>query len=102
MSHATATPPSLEHLCETLALRARSAARALTFCRGQQKNDWLGHTATTLEKRQDEILQANAEDVAAAEGQHSAAFVDRLRLTPARLKAAAEGLRQVALLPDPI
>src|SRR5262249_2316817 len=55
------------------------------------------------EAQTDELLQANARDVAEA-GAHglSGAAVDRLRLTPDRLRAAAAGLREVAALPDPV
>src|SRR5207244_5672889 len=57
--------------------------------------------ATTLEKRADEILAANEQDVASATGL-TAAELDRLRLTPARFKSARLGMREVAALPDPV
>src|SRR5205807_5282970 len=50
-----------------------------------------------------EIIAANEADVARAEAAGTAAtVVDRLRLTPARVSAMADGLRQVAALPDPV
>ena len=52
--------------------------------------------------RAEEILEANGRDVAAAgELGLTAAQVDRLRLTPERLRAAAAGLKEVAALPEP-
>ena len=59
--------------------------------------------AQSLEDRADEVLAANAEDVERAEsGGTPPNIVDRLRLNPERLTAMAEGLRQVAGLPDPV
>ena len=59
--------------------------------------------ADSLLEREDEVLAANAEDVARAEsGGTPANIVDRLRLTPDRLAAMAQGLRDVAGLPDPV
>jgi glutamate-5-semialdehyde dehydrogenase len=89
--------------CQDLARRARAASRILATVTGERKNRWLLASARALENRTEEIEQANARDVAAAE-QHglTAAQVDRLRLTPARIKGAADGLREVAALPDPV
>ena len=59
--------------------------------------------ADALLAREDEVLAANADDVARAEaGGTPANVVDRLRLTPDRLAAMAQGLRDVAALPDPV
>lgn len=59
--------------------------------------------ADLLLDRGAEILGANAEDVATAEGAGTTAtVVDRLRLTEARLQSMAAGLRKVAALPDPV
>jgi len=67
------------------------------------KNDGLRAAADLLVDRAGDLLAANAEDVARAEGNGtSATLVDRLRLTPARIEAMAGGLRQVAGLPDPV
>jgi glutamate-5-semialdehyde dehydrogenase len=86
-----------------LGRRARVAASVLATAIGDRKNAWLLASATALEKRSVEILQANARDLASAKESNLApAQLDRLRLTPARLKAAADGLREVAALPDPI
>jgi glutamate-5-semialdehyde dehydrogenase len=89
--------------CEDLGRKARAAARALATAPGAPKNDWLRRSADALQARAAELLEANARDVgqAAANGL-SAAQVDRLRLTEARLGAAAAGMREVVALPDPV
>jgi glutamate-5-semialdehyde dehydrogenase len=93
----------LSAYCQDLGRRARAAARLLAIAPGARKNGWLTASAAALEKRADEILRANARDLAGAE-EHglTEAQVDRLRLTPARIQAAAAGLREVAALPDPV
>jgi glutamate-5-semialdehyde dehydrogenase len=59
--------------------------------------------AGCIESRCAEILEANARDLAAARASSlSAALLDRLELTESRVGAMAEGLRQIALLPDPV
>jgi glutamate-5-semialdehyde dehydrogenase len=97
------TTTELKNLCRNLALQARQAARELAQITGERKNRWLVAVAAALEQQQEELLAANAQDLAAAPHEGlSAAAVDRLRLTPQRLHAAAEGLRQIAVLPDPV
>ncbi len=89
--------------CEDLARRARAASRELATATGASKNQWLLDVAHSLVSRQDEILEANAQDLArAGDSGLTGAAVDRLRLTPDRLRAAAAGLRDVAALPDPV
>jgi glutamate-5-semialdehyde dehydrogenase len=67
------------------------------------KDHWLRRAAEMLTERAAEILAANARDVAAAAGLGlTTAQIDRLRLTAARLQGAADGLREVAALPDPV
>ena len=59
--------------------------------------------ATSLEAHTDAILEANAKDMAAAEGKGiSGAMLDRLKLDPSRLAGIASALREVAELPDPV
>jgi glutamate-5-semialdehyde dehydrogenase len=88
---------------EDLARRARIASRLLAPTIGERKNRWLLHAAAALEKRAPEILAANAEDVAGAAQAHlSAANIDRLRLNSDRIGAAAKGLREIAVLADPV
>ncbi|MBV9124911.1 MAG: glutamate-5-semialdehyde dehydrogenase [Planctomycetes bacterium] len=93
----------LTRYCEDLGRRARQASRVLATVPGLKKNRWLQSGAAALERRAPEILEANARDVAAAGALGlTAAQVDRLRLNPERLRAAADGLREVAALPDPV
>jgi glutamate-5-semialdehyde dehydrogenase len=99
----TSNSTDLSAYCLDLARRARAASRQLATASGTSKNDWLSGTAEVLEQRYDEVLDANEKDLAAAaEMGLSAAQIDRLRLTPARLRDAATGLREVAALPDPV
>ena len=89
--------------CDDLAHRARQASRQLAGASTEQKNRWLLAAAADLAIRANEILEANAKDLAFADESHLAsAMVDRLRLTPARIAAAANGLREIASLPDPV
>ena len=98
-----ATATDLPALCRDLADRAKAASQVLATVRSAEKNRWLLAAATALEARAAEVLDANARDVAAAPGYGlNASAVDRLTLTPARIKSAADGLRQVAALPDPV
>jgi len=93
----------LKAYCDDIARRARNAARTLATVRGQAKNDWLLRSARALEERAAEILTANERDLAAAPGYGlDSAQIDRLRLTSDRIRAVANGLREVAALPDPI
>lgn len=82
---------------------ARTAARALAIAGTNQKNQALEAIAQALLCQQDLWLSANAEDVAAArDAGMRPAMLDRLTLTPERIAAIVEGVRQVAALPDPI
>lgn len=93
----------LAGLCRGMAERAKAASESLAVLSTADKNRWLLAAATALEARTAELLEANARDVAAAPGFGlNAAAIDRLKLTPARIKSAADGLRQVAALPDPV
>ena len=59
--------------------------------------------AAAIRRDEAKLLAANASDVAAARAAgHDAAFVDRLTLTPKSIAAMADGLEQIAALPDPI
>src|SRR4051794_23472751 len=83
--------------------RARAAARVLARLSSAQKNAGLEAMAAELLAAETEILEANAQDLAHAhEAGLSTAMIDRLTLNPKRLQAMAHGIRQVALLPDPV
>ena len=81
-------------------LRAREASVKLAQLSTNEKNALLLAMADAIEKQAQEILAANREDVEGSglEG----AMRDRLLLTPARIKAMAQGVREVAGLADPI
>ena len=83
--------------------RARAASRVLATVSTEAKDAALRAAADLLVERTDDLLAANAEDVAREESAGvSATVVDRLRLTAARVEGMAGGLRQVAGLPDPV
>src|SRR5947209_19243803 len=93
----------LTNYCEDLARRARAASRVLATAIGARKNQWLRRSADALEQHSAAILEANGKDLAAAgHAGLTSAQIDRLRLTPERLRAAANGLREIAALPDPV
>ncbi len=88
---------------QELGRRARAAARVLARASAEQKNAALEAMAAELVRSGAEILSANAEDVARGEASGlSGAMVDRLKLNPQRLEAMAQGVREVAQLPDPV
>ena len=88
-------------MLKEMAERARRASRALALADEQTKNWALLQMAEALEKEQDAILAENEKDMEAGTGL-TQALRDRLRLTPQRISGMAEGLRQVAALPDPV
>ena len=85
-----------------LLIAAKAAVSALSRATSQQKNDALLAMAQALEDHKGEILAANAQDVSAATGHISTVMLDRLALSEGRISDMAEGIRQVAALPDPV
>jgi len=82
---------------------ARVAARELARADTKAKNGALAAMAAAIRRDATKLLAANAQDVAATrEAGHDAAFVDRLTLGAATIAAMAEGLEQIASLPDPV
>ncbi|MFJ2176082.1 glutamate-5-semialdehyde dehydrogenase [Streptomyces sp. NPDC101062] len=85
------------------AYRSRSAAADLAPLPRAAKDDALLAIADALEVRTHEIVTANAEDVARArEAGTAESVIDRLTLTPERMRAIAADVRDVAALPDPV
>jgi glutamate-5-semialdehyde dehydrogenase len=85
------------------AYRARGAGVELAPMSRARKDDALLAIADALEVRAREVVEANAKDVARArEAGTSDAIVDRLTLTPQRIRAIAADVRQIAGLPDPV
>lgn len=83
--------------------RAVDAKYQLQGLRREEKDKALIHAADVLVKRSEEILQANARDLQKGRdnGMHQG-LLDRLKLDQGRIAAMAEGLKQVAALPDPV
>lgn len=82
---------------------ARKAAASLAVTSSLKKNEALLKIAGALTENADEIIKANREDLAAAEaGGLAKTMLDRLALSDARIAGIAEGIRQVAALPDPV
>ena len=83
---------------------ARSAKSALALADNTARNAALLGMADALcdAQNQSAILAANAEDMAAAKGHISDVMLDRLALTVPRIEAMAQGIREVAALPDPV
>ena len=87
----------------TIAEAAKAAKAAVGRLSATRKNEGLAAIADALLAHTDEILAANAEDVAAGRANGlDEGLIDRLSLTPARIEGIAEGCRQVAALPDPV
>ena len=82
--------------------QAKAAAPALKSAATEQKNAALRAMAQALCAHTADILAANAQDMDAAKGHISPVMLDRLALTEARIAAMADGVCQVAALPDPV
>src|ERR1700730_3618800 len=93
----------LPALMTGLAIHARAAARVLALASPEQKNLALEAIEPAICANAPAILAANAEDVAEARaGGETAAFIDRLTLTQARIDAMADGVATVRQIADPI
>jgi glutamate-5-semialdehyde dehydrogenase len=94
---------SLDAQMKELASRSKAAAQQLTRLTTDQKNRCLEAMAQALCDNQAAIGQANAKDLDTAKAMGlSQAMIDRLVLNEARIEAMAQGLREVAALPDPV
>ena len=87
---------------KTMLENAKAVKGQIACLTEQQKNAGLHAMADALLAAQAAILEANAQDLEAAKGTVSDVMLDRLSLSPARIAAMAEGIRQVAALPDPV
>ena len=81
---------------------AKAAKREIVTLTAEQKNAALNAMADALIAREADILAANALDMEAAKGTVSDVMLDRLKLTSARIAGMAQGIREVAALPDPV
>jgi glutamate-5-semialdehyde dehydrogenase len=93
----------VEAYMSDLGLAARKASRVVAASSTAQRNGALLAVHDAIDGARDALAKANAQDLerGAANGL-SAALMDRLELTPARIDNMLEGLRQVAKLPDPV
>lgn len=90
-------------LIQNMGQRARTAAQTLALASRDRKSHALEAAADAVLSGQAAILTANAQDMAAARARGlSGAMLDRLLLDPKRLAGVAQGLRDVAALPDPV
>lgn len=87
---------------EQVLIEAKAAKRKLALLDPETKNAALLSIAAALEEDTAAILAANATDLANAQEKINDVMKDRLRLTPERVHAMAEGIREVAKLPDPV
>jgi len=86
-----------------LGRRARAAVGDIAQATTDRKNTALFEAAAALRARADNLLAANARDMAAAEARNIApSLLDRLKLDEGRIEAMAAGLEQIAALPDPV
>ena len=91
----------MTELLNSIGQRATAAAQALAQLSTTTKNQVLRAMADALEEKTPDILVANQEDLADTTGLEDK-FIDRLTLTADRLAGIADGVRQVANLPDPL
>ena len=93
----------IQGLMQEMGAAAKAAAHELATASPESKNAALHGAAAAIHARRDEILAANANDVARAEKNGvKGSFLDRLVLNDDRIEAMARGLEEVAALADPI
>ena len=96
-------PSEIRDAMDAIGEQARSAGQVIARTPTGAKNRALEAMARQIEGARDRILEANAADLEAANRTGlSSALLDRLELTPERVGAMAEGLAQIASLPDPV
>jgi glutamate-5-semialdehyde dehydrogenase len=82
--------------------RTKQAAALLALTTDEERRTALANIADGLIENAEAILQANEQDLAAAKGTVAEVMLDRLRLTKERIAGIANGVREVAALPDPL
>lgn len=96
-------PDSLKSTLRHIGENARTAARVISRADTAAKNKALMAIAETLESSAATLISENQKDLKAGrENQLDGAMLERLELTPIRISAMADGVRQVAALPDPV
>ncbi|MDD5056411.1 MAG: glutamate-5-semialdehyde dehydrogenase [Sideroxydans sp.] len=92
---------NIKKYMQQVGLQARAASRVMAQAGTNAKNHALENIATAILLNSGKLIAENAKDVAAAKtGGLDAAAIDRLTLTEKTVKSMAEGLRQIATLPD--
>ncbi len=85
------------------ALEAKEGSRAIARASSEQKNNVLIKMAETIRKKAKELQKANKKDIDFAKKKGlTKAMIDRLTLTSQRIEAMAQGLVEIAALPDPV
>jgi len=103
VSASEAASQSPGELAASLAIAAKKASHALAAASGAVKNDALRRLADKLRAHAADLQVANEKDLALAEAAGiTAANLDRLKLTPARIEAMAKGVEEIIALPDPV
>ncbi|MDH3533201.1 MAG: glutamate-5-semialdehyde dehydrogenase [Gammaproteobacteria bacterium] len=103
MSTEPETSTSIAEMMNAMGVAARRAAASLALTGNDERNGALLAAAAEIRLRCEDILQANARDMAEGEKRGlSAAMLDRLMLDADRVAAMAAGIEAVAALPDPI
>jgi len=101
--NAVAEIKDIKRYMRELGEQARAAARVLARAESAAKDRALAAAAAAIRRDAAQLLKANAEDVAEARVNGlEPALLDRLELTPAGVEEMAEGLEQIARLPDPV
>ncbi|MEM8671418.1 MAG: glutamate-5-semialdehyde dehydrogenase [Planctomycetota bacterium] len=99
----TAADSNLEQSCHDMARQAKAASYQLAALDTEIKNRWLLESADRLVDSTESILRSNQQDLQAAPGYGlTDAMVDRLKLDDKRIESIATGLREVAMLGDPV
>ena len=92
---------NIKHYMTEVGAQARTASRVMAQADTQAKNRALQAIASAILKNSDHLMAENAKDVRAAETNGlDAAAIDRLTLTEKTVRGMAEGLQQIAALPD--
>ncbi|HZZ20385.1 MAG TPA: glutamate-5-semialdehyde dehydrogenase [Opitutaceae bacterium] len=96
-------PQNLETMVTDLAVRARAASLELAVSTTERRNAALTELASRIDGSHEALTNANGRDLSSAKANGlTAAEIDRLTLTPARLRHLADSVRQVVALPDPV
>lgn len=102
-AHELSADHEIQDMMNGIGIAAKAAAHELSVASADTKNAALHAAAAAVRARKDEILAANAADVASAQSRGvKGSFLDRLILNEDRVEAMARGLEEVAALPDPI